>query len=224
MSATCTRLAASLALTLIPLLTPAFAHAQASQSQTTRSPSRVHVAAGAGVLTSGAYFTGPQDLELASGDAAAGMLQASLGVHRSLTVVLGGAYARPEWRLTGVPLIGTVGVQGASLWFADAALRGQVPLGPAPAAPSVFAQAGAGLARYSVVTSMLGVAVDEQATNFAVGLGAGITIPLTGRLGVEVMAKDYIASFRSVQDLAEFGVEGELAHTVLLLASATLGL
>ena len=38
------------------------------------------------------------------------------------------------------------------------------------------------------------------------------------------MAKDYIASFKSVTDLAAFGIEGRRAHTVLVVASGRLSL
>ena len=30
----------------------------------------------------------------------------------------------------GAPLVGSVGLRGAHLWFADAALRGELPLAP----------------------------------------------------------------------------------------------
>jgi hypothetical protein len=183
----------------------------------------VQVAAGGGFLTSGAYFTGPGGVEFANGDAFAGALQVSIAVHRAFAVVLAAAHARPEWRLTGVPLIGSVGVPGGRLWFADAALRGQLPLGGASRVPLLFAQAGGGVAHYALATSLLGNAVDEHATNFALALGAGLALPLAGRFGVEVMAKDYIASFKSIRDLEAFGVEGRRAHTVLLLLSARIG-
>ena len=213
-------LAARAGLTLVLLLAPDLAHAQG----TSLSP-RVQVAAGGGFLTSGAYFTGPGGLEFANGDAFTGSLQVSLAVHPSFAVVLGGAHARPEWRLTGVPLIGAVGVSGARLWFGDAAIRGHIPLGAGgPSAPIAFAQAGAGLAHYSIEASALGNAIDEHATNFAVALGAGLALPVAERFGLEVMAKDYIASFRSVRDLEAFGVEGRRAHTLLLLVSARIGL
>lgn len=58
----------------------------------------------------------------------------------------------------------------------------------------------------------------------ALTLGAGLALPLARRVGVEVMAKDYIASFKSVRDLAAYGIEGRRAHTLLLLVSARLGL
>jgi hypothetical protein len=176
------------------------------------------------LLTSGAYFTGPGSVEFTNGDAFAAALQVSVAVHRLFAVVLAGAHGRPDWQLTGVPLVGSIGIRGARLWFADAALRAQVPLGPTPQAPVGFAQAGGGIARYVVSSSVLGTTVDEDATNLALAVGAGIALPLAGRFGMEVMAKDYIASFKSIQDLAAFGVEGRRAHTVLLLVSARMGL
>jgi opacity protein-like surface antigen len=186
---------------------------------------RVQVSAGGGFLTSGAYFTGPGALELASGDAFAGMLQVSVPVHRSLALVIAGAHARPEWRISGVPLVGAIGVSGARLWFADAAVRGSLPLGEASAtAPVAFAQAGAGLAHYSLNTTIVGNAVDEDATNLALALGAGVALPITERVGLEVLAKDYIASFKSVRDLESLGIEGRRAHTLLLGVSARIGL
>lgn len=207
---------ACLALAFVP---PAVSHAQVESQG-----SRVHVSGGGGVLTSGAYFTGPGDLEVASGAAAAVMLQASVAVHPRLATVLTAVYARPDWELTGVPLVGEAGLSGASVWFADAALRGHLPLGSGRRAPAAFGQIGAGIAHYSLDTSVLGVAVDERATNLAVALGAGLVVPLTPVLGIEVMGKDYIASFTSVRDLAEFGVEGQRAHTLVGTVSARLGL
>jgi opacity protein-like surface antigen len=186
---------------------------------------RVQVSAGGGFLTSGAYFTGPGALELASGDAFAGMLQVSVPVHRSLALVIAGAHARPEWRISGVPLVGAIGVSGARLWFADAAVRGSLPLGGASVtAPVAFTQAGAGVAHYSLNTTVVGNAVDEDATNLALALGAGVALPITERVGLEVLAKDYIASFKSVRDLESLGIEGRRAHTLLLGVSARIGL
>lgn len=205
-------------LTLTLLLVPALAQAQGG----TRS--QVQVAAGGGLMTSGTYFTGPAGLELASDDAFAGSMQVSVPVHRSLAVVVEGTYAQPEFRLTGLPLVGSVGLRGAHLWFADAALRGLLPLGgTSPSRPVAFAQLGAGLAHYSARATVLGNAVDESATNFAGSLGVGLGLSFTERLGLELMAKDYIASFTSVRDLAAFGVEGRRTHTVLLSLSARLG-
>jgi hypothetical protein len=202
-------------LALALLLTPSLAHAQRN------SDSRLEVAAGGSLMMSGTYFTGPASLELGGDDAFAGSLQASVPVHRSLRIVVAGSYAQPDLRLTGVPLVGSVELRGARLWFVDAALRGQLSLGAmSPTAPLVFAQVGGGLAHYTMNATVLGNAIDESATNFAGALGVGFGLSFTDRLGVEIMAKDYIASFKSVRDLAAFGIEGRWTHTFLLGVSA----
>jgi hypothetical protein len=200
-------------------LAPATARAQSPHSQ------RVKVAAGGGLLTSGAYFTGPGRLSLDNSDAFAGMLQVIVPVHRSVSLVAGGAFAQPIWRLSGVPLLGTVGVDGASLWFADAGVRGEIPLGRAPGEhPTAFAQLGAGVAHYSVSTSVLGRPVDESATNFALVPAAGLAVPVARRVALELIARDYIVSFRSVHDLETLGIEGRRAHTLVLALTARLEL
>ena len=207
-------------LAFLLLLAPALARAQ-EEPRT----GRVQIAGGGGLVTAGAYFTGPGSLKFSSSDALAGALQIRVAVHRSLSIVLAGTYARPDWQLTGIPLIGSASVPGAGVWFADAALRGELPLGRAgPTGAVAFAQVGTGLAHYSINTSGLGVVVDESATNFALGLAAGAALPVADRFGIELMAKDYIASFKSVTDLATFGIEGRRAHTVLLVASGRLSL
>jgi hypothetical protein len=207
-------------LALVLLLAPAFAGAQ-EEPRT----GRAQIAGGGGLVTAGAYFTGPGSLKFSSSDALAGALQIRVAVYRSLSVVVAGTYARPDWQLTGIPLIGSASVPGAGVWFADAALRGELPLGRAgPTGAVAFAQVGTGLAHYSINTSVLGVVVDESATNFALALAAGADLPVADRFGIELMAKDYIASFKSVTDLAAFGIEGRRAHTVLVVASGRLSL
>jgi hypothetical protein len=186
--------------------------------------SRVQVAAGAGYLATGDYFSGPSSTSLTNGDAAGVTLQVGVRVQRSLDVVLAGSYAQPEWRLEGLPLVGSLSLPGAQLWFGDVELRGRLPLEQSGQPVSLFAQAGPGLVRYSVSTSLLGNRIEASATNFAVVLGAGVQAPLARRFGLELLAKDYIASFKSVRDLEAFGVEGRRAHTLLIAASVRLEL
>jgi hypothetical protein len=199
------------------LLVAAICLAPSAAAAQGTTQSHLQIGLGGGLLTSSSYFTGPGALALDNSDALAGVLQVIAPVHHSLAIVVGGAYARPEWRLTGVPLLGSVGVNGASLWFVDASLRGQVPLGCRSAAgPAAFAQAGPGLAHYGVSTSVLGRAVNAGATNLALALGAGLYVPVAPRFGLELLAKDYVVSFKSVRDLAALGVEGRWTHTLVL--------
>jgi hypothetical protein len=152
--------------------------------------SRTHAIVGGGFLNSGAYFTGPATIELVNGDAFAAMAQVSMAVHPSFAVVLAGSYASPEWQLTRVPLVGSMGLSGASLWFADAALRGHLRFGaPSPMAPSVFAQAGPGLGYYSLSATVGSYVYDEDAVSLAAALGVGLTLPLSYRFGIEVLRR-----------------------------------
>jgi hypothetical protein len=186
--------------------------------------SRVEVAGGLGYLSSGNYFSGPSSSSLTNSDAAAVMLQLGVRVQRSFDLVLAGSYAQPEWRLEGLPLVGALSLPGARLWFGDASLRGRLPLKQSSRPVSLFAQAGAGLVRYSVSSSILGNRLEANATNFALVLGAGVQASLARRLGLELLAKDYIASFKSVRDLEAFGIEGRRAHTLLIAASVRVDL
>jgi hypothetical protein len=180
---------------------------------------RVQVAGGLGYLSTGNYFSGPSSSSLTNSDAAAVMLQLGVRLQRSFDLVLAGSYAQPEWRLEGLPLVGTLSLPGARLWFGDASLRGRLPLQQSSRPVSLFAQAGPGLVHYAVSSSILGNRIEANATNFAFVLGAGVQAPLARRLGLELLAKDYIASFKSVRDLEAFGIEGRRAHTLLIAAS-----
>jgi hypothetical protein len=179
---------------------------------------RIEVVGSVGYLHSGDYFTGPASTSLNNGDAASVGLQVQLPLYRWLGLVIAASHAEPDWKLNGVPLLGTLTLPGASLWFGDAALRGSLPLGRSAQPTYLFGQIGAGAVRYAVSTSILGNRLEDHATNFAFALGAGIGIPIAGRIGAELMGKDYIASFKSVRDLEALGVQGQRAHTVLATA------
>jgi hypothetical protein len=183
-----------------------------------QSSNRVELTASAGYLNAGDYFTGPGATALDNSDALAVAFQAKIPVYRGLAVVIATTHAEPEWRLTGVPLLGAIGLGGASLWFGDAALRGSLDLGRSARPISLFGQIGAGAARYALATSILGNPLEAHATNFAWALGAGVGVPIGHRIGVEILGKDYIASFTTVRDLETLGVEGQRAHTFLGLA------
>lgn len=134
-----------------------------------------------------------------------------------MSLVAGGVYARPTWRLSGIPVLGSFGVNGATLWFADAGVRARIPLGPEPdRGPNAFAHIGVGRAHYALSTAVLGRLVDAGATNFASSVGGGLGVPLTRRVGLELMAKDYIVSFKSVHELEPLGIEGRRAHTLVV--------
>jgi hypothetical protein len=103
------------------------------------------------------------------------------------------AYAQPGLQL-GAPILGGLSVGRSSVLLYDAALRVKVPLtGALPISP--FVQAGAGAIRQSFDLA----GISPHATNTAYNLGAGADVSLGSRLGLQLMAKDYIGRiYRSV--------------------------
>lgn len=201
---------ALLVLRLLAVVEPAQGQGQPEQ--------RIEAVGSVGYLHSGDYFTGPGSTSLNNGDGVAVALQVHLPVYRWLGLVIAASHAEPDWKLNGVPLLGTVTLPGASLWFGDVSLRGSLPISRSAQPTYLFGQIGAGAARYAVSTTILGNRLEDHATNFAFALGAGVGIPIAGRIGGELMGKDYIASFKSVRDLETLGVRGKRAHTFLATA------
>jgi hypothetical protein len=179
----------------------------------------VRIGPTAGYLTFGTYFTGPGGLRFSNDNAAAFGGGLEFPVWRDLSIVGNVLHATSDWSFQEVPLIGSITVGGASLWFFDAGLRLHFPLGSARTVLP-FIEAGAGAIRYAVNNPLL----EGQATNLALVGGLGVTTRIGERFGVEARVKDYFASFKSVDDAAALGVDGRRAHTVGFLLGVSLGL
>ena len=173
----------------------------------------------AGYLTFGTYFSGPGGLRFSNDNAAAFGAELEFPVWRDLSVVGNVLHATSDWSFQEVPLIGSVTIGGASLWFFDAGLRLHFPLGNARRVLP-FVELGGGAIRYAVNNALL----EGQATNLALVGGVGLTTRIGERIGLQARVKDYIASFRSVDDAAALGVTGRRAHTVGFLIGISLGL
>jgi hypothetical protein len=65
--------------------------------------------------------------------------------------------------------------------------------------------------------------VAATSTNFAYNLGAGVDVPLGPRLGLQLMAKDYIGKF-DVREATAVPVDARTAHNWTLSAGVRLGL
>jgi hypothetical protein len=191
---------------LLGLLPPATAQAPSAFFH------RVEILPTAGYLSFGTYFTGPSDIRFSNQDGVGYGGQIAVPLWRNLSLIGSVLHGTSDWSFESVPILGSISVGGASLWFYDVGLRYSVPLG-ASSPVSAFGQLGAGAIRYSVDNVLL----SEDATNFAVAAGVGLSAGLGRRLSLQGLVKDYIASFRSVDDAAAFGVEGRRAHTLAFL-------
>jgi hypothetical protein len=190
-----------------------------SQSPPPPSPTRIQLIPSVGYFTFGTYFTGPAGIQFSNQDGLAYGGQLAVTLWRNLSLVGSILRGSSDWSFESVPLVGRISIGGASLLLYDAGLRFSQPLG-ASSPIAVAGQVTAGAIRYSVEHPLL----TGAATNFALSVGAGIAGRLKGRINLHLLVKDYIASFRSVDDAASFGVEGQRAHTLGVLLGIGIGL
>lgn len=142
--------------------------------------------------------------------------EATLGITPGLALVGNVAYASSDLEV-GVPVIGGLSFGKSSALLYDAALRLGVPLGTGGIRP--FVQAGAGAMRQEIEVAPIAT----KATNFAYNVGAGVEVPLGPRLGLQVMAKDYIGKF-DAKEATAIDVNTETTHNWTLSAGVRLGL
>jgi hypothetical protein len=142
--------------------------------------------------------------------------EATLGITRGLALVGNVAYASSDLEV-GVPVIGGLSFGKSSALLYDAALRLGMPLGTSGIRP--FVQAGAGAMRQEIEVAP----VATKATNFAYNVGAGVEVPLGPRLGLQLMAKDYIGKF-DAREATAIDVRAETTHNWTLSAGVRLGL
>lgn len=179
----------------------------------------VRIGATAGYLAFGSYFSGPAGLRFSNDNGLGYGAEVGVNVLRNLSVVGSVLHATSDWSFQQVPLVGSITIGGASLWFFDAGLRLHFPLGRRQTFLP-FVEAGAGAIRYAVDNPLL----VGSATNFALIGGVGFLARLGDRFGLQAQVKDHAASFRSVDQAAAFGVRGRWAHTVGFLMGLSVGL
>ena len=188
-------------------------------SQSTSAPPYVTITPTAGRLDFGEYFTGPAGVTFSNQTATGYGGELSVRVWKGVSVLGTVLHASSNWSFDAIPLLGRVTVEGASLWFYDIGVRGQTRL--ASSSPlSAFAQVGTGAIHYSVDNPLF----SGSAFNISFAAGVGLIANLGERVSLQGLLKDYYASFRSVDDAAAYGVEGQRAHTLALLFGLGIGL
>ena len=188
------------------------------QAQSAR-PGSFGITPYAGYMKFGNLVDGPLGTSVRSASGPVYGAEATLGLMRGLALVGNVAYASTDLEV-GVPIVGGLSFGRSSALMYDAALRLSVPLstGGGPAI-TPFVQAGAGAMRQEIELSP----VATHSTNFAYNLGAGVDVPLGSRLGLQLMAKDYIGKF-DVREATAIDVDAETAHNWTVSAGLRLGL
>jgi hypothetical protein len=172
----------------------------------------------AGYMKFGNIVNGPLGTSLRNAGAAVYGAELSLGLSRNVALVGNLGYARPNLEV-GVPVVGGLSVGESSVLLYDAGLRLSVPLqsGGIPITP--FVQAGAGGIRQEVRVSP----VETRSSNFAYNFGGGVDLALSPRLGLQLMAKDYVGKF-DAREATGIDVDSRTTHNWALSAGVRLGL
>ena len=213
------RVPSLLLLLLTPLSGVASQSTSTPPSQSTSTPPLVTVTPSAGRLAFGDYFTAPAGITFSNQTANGYGGELSVRVWKGVSVLGSVLHASSNWSFDEIPVLGRVTVEGASLWFYDIGARAQSKL--ASSSPlSAFAQLGAGAIHYSVDNPLF----SGSAFNLTFSGGVGLIANLGERVTLQGLLKDYYASFRSVDDAAAYGVEGQRAHTLAVLFGLGVGL
>jgi hypothetical protein len=192
----------------------ALAFAAPLEAQRPQSPS-IQITPYAGYLTSGAMVRGPLGTDIRSGGAPVYGGELALGLTRGLWLVGNVGYSRPALQI-GAPVVGGLRVGESSLLAYDASLRLGLPLASTSIHP--FLQAGAGELRRTIDVGP----VATRSTSFAYNVGGGVDVQVAPRVGVQLMAKDYIGKF-DAEEATAIDVKTETSHNWALSAGLRLG-
>ena len=176
------------------------------RAQQVSGPVGVQITPYAGYMIFGDYLQGPIGTRLSNANGP--MYGAQIGLSLGENVALVGNIARANADLqVGVPVLGGLSVGNSAAWLFDGSLQLSVPLvgRVLPIAP--FVQAGAGVMRHEVASSV----VRTDATNFVFNAGVGADISLAPMIGLRLMAKDYVGKF-DVKEASGLNVEGKYSH------------
>jgi hypothetical protein len=168
----------------------------------------------AGYMKFGNLADGPLGTDVGGAAGPVYGAEATLRLAPGLALVGNLGYATTDLEV-GLPVVGGLSLGESSALLYDAALRLNVPL--LPLRP--FVQAGAGAMRQEIEVAGVGT----HSTNFAYNLGAGVEVPIAPRLGLQLMAKDYIGKF-DAREATSVNVDAETAHNWTVSAGVRLGL
>ena len=184
------------------------------EAQSARTPS-FGITPYAGYMKFGNLVNGPVGTSIRGAAGPVYGAEATLGLTRGIALVGNVAYASSDLEV-GLPVVGGLSFGRSSALMYDAALRLSAGSGTGI---RPFVQAGAGAMRQELEVA----SISTHATNFAYNLGAGVDVPLGSRLGLQLMAKDYIGKF-DTREATSLDLNPETTHNWTVSAGVRLGL
>jgi opacity protein-like surface antigen len=178
---------------------------------------RLQITPYAGYLKSGAIVNGPFGTSLRNAAAPVYGGELSLGLTPNIAIIGNVGYSEPGLEV-GAPIVGGLQLAQSSVLMYDAGVRLRLPAGAGlPFSP--FVQGGAGAMRQSFEVGP----ATARSTGLAYNVGAGVDLDLSPRLGLQLMAKDYIGKF-DAKDITVVDVDTRTTHNWAVSAGLRLGL
>ena len=199
----------------LPALVAGLLLAAPLQAQSGR-PGSFSITPYAGYMKFGNLVDGPLGTSVRGAAGPVYGAEATLGITRGLALVGNVAYASTDLEV-GVPVIGGLSFGRSSALLYDAALGSACRSAPAGSGRSCRR------ARVRCGRRSKWLRSRPRSTNFAYNVGAGVDVPLGSRLGLQLMAKDYIGKF-DAREATAIDVNTETTHNWTLTAGVRLGL
>jgi len=171
----------------------------------------------AGYMKFGTIVNGPLGTSLRPAGAVVYGGELSLGLSRNIALVGNLAYAEPRLEV-GVPIVGGLGVGESTVLLYDAGLRLSAPLGGRGPLLTPFVQGGVGAMRQTLTVSP----ISTRSTNLAYNVGVGADLQLAPRVGLQLMAKDYIGKF-DAREATALDIDTRTTHNWVASAGLRIG-
>lgn len=188
------------------------------QAQQQTAAPRFQITPYAGYLKSGAIVSGPIGLALRNAGAPIYGGEMSVALTRGVALFGNVGYSQPGLEV-GAPILGGLQLARSSVLLYDAGVRLSLPAAAGALPFTPFVQAGAGAMRQEFEIGP----VTTRSTNLAYNVGAGVDVPLGSRLGLQLMAKDYIGKF-DTEEATLIQVDTRTTHNWAFSAGVRLGL
>jgi hypothetical protein len=192
----------------------------AQQSSFSNKPAVFTIAPYVGYMNFGDYFESANNVEFSNENGALYGAQAQLDLGRYISLTGNFGYSSSKFTFENYYGAGqNLNVNDVGVWLYDGGIQLRMPLPQnASSGISPFVQAGAGAIRWSSDNDDI---TSQSSTNAAFNFGGGIDWQL-GKLGIRLMAKDYVTSL----DWSDFGnveLDDTQAHNWALTAGFKIG-
>jgi hypothetical protein len=202
------------------MLATAAAPVAAQQSSFSTKPAVFTIAPYVGYMNFGDYFESSNNVEFSNENGALYGAQAQLDLGRYVSLLGNFGYSSSKFTFENYFGAGQdLNVSDVGVWLYDGGIQLRMPLSrEATTGISPFVQAGAGAVRYSSDSDDI---ASQSSTNAAFNFGGGVDWQI-GKLGIRLMAKDYVTSL-DWNDFGNVELQDKKAHNLAFTAGFKIG-